>query len=84
MRHYAGRNSLRTSVQYLIGFCSRLETVSYVTSNTFSAFMGPNVHDKPVKWRDPRLNRSRQIPPAAVVRGIFDRFWNFDNCQPEV
>ena len=35
-------------------------------------FVGPIVHDTPVKFRDPCLNRSREIPPKAV---IFDRFW---------
>ena len=31
-----------------------------------------------------RLNHSREIPPEAVCGGIFDRFFNFDNCQLEV
>ena len=38
---------------------------------------------KRVKFRDPRLNRSREIPPEAIGGGIFDRSLNFDNCQPE-
>ena len=42
------------------------------------------VHDKHVKFRYPCLNRSREIPPEAIGGGIFNRFLNFDNCQPEV
>ena len=36
--------------------------------------MGSIVPDKRVKFRDPRLNRSREIPPEAVEGGIFSTF----------
>ena len=62
-------------------FCSRQEAVSDVISGIF---VGPVVHDKRVKFRDHRLNRSREILPDAVGGGKFDRFLNFDNCQPGV
>ena len=60
---------LRTFVQYLIAFCSRPETASDFISGKY------------VKFRDPGLNRSREIPPETVIGDIFDRFFNFDNCQ---
>ena len=46
---------LRTFVQYLNVFCSRLETGSDVI---IDRFVGLIVHDKRVKWRDPCLDRS--------------------------
>ena len=36
-----------------------------------------------VKFRDPRLNRSREIPPEDVGGGIFDRFSSVVNFQLE-
>ena len=45
--------------------------------------MGPVVLDKPVKFRDLRLNRSREIPTEAVRCDIFDRCLSFDISQPE-
>ena len=40
--------------------------------------MRPIVLDKHVKFRDPNLNRSQEIPPKAVGGGIFDCFpYNF-------
>ena len=71
---------LRTVLQYLIAFCSRLEAASDVISGTFVA---PTVPDKIVKFRDPCLNRSRVIPPEAVGGGIFDSFFRY-NFRPEV
>ena len=35
-------------------------------------FVGPIVPDKPVKFHDPCLNQSREIPPEAVKGSIFD------------
>ena len=60
---------LRTSVQYLIAFCSQPEAISDVIH---CAFVGPIVLDKCVKFRGTSLNHSREIPPEAVVGGIFD------------
>ena len=37
-------------------------------------FAGPFVPGKSVKFRGPRLNLSREIPPEAVEGGIFDGF----------
>ena len=48
----------------------------------YGKFVGPNVPDKPIKFRNPRLNRSREIPPQAVGGGIFDGFRNI--FPPEV
>ena len=38
-------------------------------------FVGPVRPDKPVKADDPRLNRSREIPPEAAWGGIFYGFF---------
>ena len=54
---------LRTFVQHVIAFCSRLEAASDAISGTL---MRMDVSDKCVKFRDPRLNRSREIRPEAV------------------
>ena len=43
-------------------------------------FVGPLVLDKRVRFHDPGLNRSREIPPKAVRGGIFDCY----NFRPEV
>ena len=67
-RLHVGRTRLRTFVQYLTAFCSRLETVNDVISGTF---VRPVVHDKRVKSRAPRLNHSREIQTEAVGGGIF-------------
>ena len=70
-------------MQYLVAFFSRPEAAGDVISNRF---VGLIVYDKHVKFHNPRLNHSREIPPKAVGGGgIFNRFFNFkDNCQPEV
>ena len=62
---------LRTFVQYLIALWNRHEPASSVISGTF---VGPIVPDKPVKFRDPCLNHSREILPEAVGGGIFQFF----------
>ena len=49
---------LRTVVQYLIAFCSRLEAASDVISGTF---VGPIGLNKRVTFHDPNLNRSGAI-----------------------
>ena len=63
----------------VIAFGSRIEVISGVISSTF---VGPIVPDKHVKFCDPRLNRSREIPPEAeaVGGGIFDGFFR-DNIR---
>ena len=58
-------------VPYLITFCSRPEDVGDVISGMF---VGPVVLHKCVKFHDPNLNGSQEIPPEAVGGGIFDRF----------
>ena len=56
---------LRTFLQYyLITFCSRPAAAGEVLS---SRFVGLIVPDKCVKFRDPHFNRSREIPPEAVI-----------------
>ena len=60
---------MRTIVQCLITFCSRPEAASDISSGTF---VGTVVPDKRVKFHDPSLNRSREIPPEAVGGRIFD------------
>ena len=72
---------LRTFVQYLITFSSRLETASDVISGKF---VRPIVRHKHTQFCDSRLNRSREIPPEVVECGIFVRFSNVDHFQPEV
>ena len=44
---------------------------------------GPIILDKCVKFRDPRLNRSREIPSKAVRDGILDSVFRY-NFRPEV
>ena len=46
-------------------------------------FVGPVDLDVPVKFRDHRLNRSREIPPKAVGGSIFNGFF-LDNFRLEV
>ena len=57
---------LHTFVQYLIAFGSRREATSGVISDRFVRLI---VADKSMKFRDPRLNRSGEIRPEAVIRG---------------
>ena len=57
----------RTFVQYSIAFCRRLEVASDVMSGRF---VGLTVSGERMKSRDPRLNRSQEIPSGAVVGGI--------------
>ena len=40
--------------------------------------------DVPAKFGDSIPNGSRDIQRRTAVCSIFDRFLNFDNCQPEV
>ena len=58
-----------TLVHYSLPFCSRLETASDVMSRRVVRLIVP---DKAVKFRDPRLNRSRESRPKVVGGGIFD------------
>ena len=55
--------------------------MSDVISNRF---VGLTVHNKRVKFRDPPLNHSREIPPKAVGGVIFGRFSKVENFRPEV
>ena len=67
-------------MQYLIALCSRLGAASDGISGMF---VGPTVPDMPVQFRDPCLNRSREITPVAVGGGIFDSFFR-DTFRTEV
>ena len=62
----------RAFVLYLIALCNRPETASEVVSGRFVCSIVP---DKCVKFRDPRLNRSREIPPGAIGGGILTIFF---------
>ena len=64
----SGRGGFAHFVQYLIAVCRRLEAASDVISGRLA---GPVALDKHVKFHDPSLNRSREIPPDAVGGGIF-------------
>ena len=66
-------------MQYLVTFCSRPEAAGDAISCTV---VGPVVVRKIVKFHDPILNDSPEIPPEAVVSGIFDRF--LYNFRPDV
>ena len=50
----------------------------------FGRFVKLAVLGECVKIRDSCLNRYPDIRREAVGGGSFDRFVNFDNCQPEV
>ena len=54
--------------------------MSDVISGRFVGSVVPNNH---VKFGDPRLNRSREMPPEAVGGGIFDGFFRC-SFRPEV
>ena len=69
-----------TFVQYLTAFCSQLEETSDVISGRF---VGPVVPDNRMKFGDPRLSLSQEIPPEAILCGILDSFF-CGNFRPEV
>ena len=70
---------MRTFVQYLMAFCCRSEEASDIISSLFET---PIILDKYVKYRAPRLNRSREIPPEAVGGDIFDSSFRY-NFRPK-
>ena len=58
----------RTSfMQYLIAICNRFEVASDAISGRF---VRPNVPDKCVRFTNPYLDRSREIPPKAIGGSI--------------
>ena len=59
-------------MQYSPAVFSRLEASSDVVSGRL---LGPDVSDKLVKFCDPRLKLSREIPFEVVGAGIFDVFF---------
>ena len=65
-------------------FCAALNCIFQPTSGVNRRVSGPIVADKSVKIRHPRSDHSREIPPKAVRRDIFDRSLNFDNHKSEV
>ena len=67
---------LRTFMQYLSAFCSRLEEASDAISGRF---VGLTLPDECEKFRNPELNRSGEIPPEAVRNGIFDSLFLTEN-----
>ena len=68
---YAGRARFTYFCAVLNYINSQLETASNVISGRF---VGPTVHDKHVKFRDPRLNRPQEIPPKPSD-GAFSTFF---------
>ena len=54
-------------------FCAAFN-YSLQPSRTASDVISGKKHDKRIKFHDPRLNCSREIPSEAVGSGIFDRF----------
>ena len=52
----------------------RTSGISYAVIS--GRFGRPTVLDKCVKFHDPCLNHSREIPPEAVGGGIFDSFFS--------
>ena len=56
--------------------CSRTETVS---DDISCKFVGPIVHDKPVKFRDPRFLSGEISPKPPMAGGIFNSLLNYDN-----
>ena len=71
---------LRTFVQYLITFCSRLKAASKVISGKF---VGPVVLNKCLKFHDPSLNRSRKNSTRSLRRQYLRQFPPY-NFRPEV
>ena len=63
---------LRTFMLHLIAVCSRKEAATDVISGRFVRLA---VHNKYVKFCDPRLNLSPEIQPEAIRRGIYDCFF---------
>ena len=72
---------LRTVVlccrQYLIAFCRWPKAASDVIYGRFGRLVGPNTYGKCVKFDDPRLNRSREIPPEAIGERRYFRLFLF-------
>ena len=60
-------------MQYLIAFCSQLETASDVISGRFVRSIVPN---KSVKFCDALFKDSGEHPPIAVGGGILDGFFS--------
>ena len=56
---------------YLIAFCGRPDIASDVVSCRFVRLI---VQDKLIKFRNPGLNLSREIPPEAIRGGFFERW----------
>ena len=55
-------------MQYLFAFCSQPEATSDLISG---GFVGPVVSHNLVKFGDPCLNLSREIPPEAAFSRVF-------------
>ena len=72
MHLYAGAPILRTFVQFLIAFCSRLEAASDIISGRLVKLA---VLNKCEKFWDPRLNCAPEIRPEAIAGCIFDRLF---------
>ena len=60
-----------------VAFCSRLDWANVVISG---AFVGPIVPDNAVKFHDPDMKCSREIPPKNHLRPNFRPLYR-DNCR---
>ena len=68
-------------MQYLIAVCNRPEAASdAISGSSMSPYISVPV--KLVKFRDPRLDRSRDIRPKAVGDSILAVYSNTDKCLP--
>ena len=74
----AGRTRFMQFVLYLVAFCSRPEAAGDVISGRFVRTIVSDC----LRYEGYPL--SPGIRPEAVRCGIFDRFSNFDKCQPKV
>ena len=81
-------DDLTTRTHFLPHFCTVFSSILQPTGDmgdvVSGRFVGPVVPDSRMKFGDPHLNCSREIPSEAVRYSIFDRFVNLDNCQLEI
>ena len=72
---YEHSSAFRTHfAHFSVVFSSFLQPTGRSCDAISGRFVGPLFLDKPVKFHDPSLNRSREIPPVDVGGGIFDSF----------
>ena len=70
-RHFAGRTHFTHFCAAFNYICNRPEAAGDVVYGTFMRPIRLYISERCVKFRYPRLNRSPEIQPEAVVGGIF-------------